>query len=174
MRKVLNVLFALVLFTSALFGVDFFAKADSVYNSPTLTLNRLLLTENYNGATNMGGMCIQTTNNHVFVVKSNSGQEDGALYYYNNIFNSQFKNESNLKHPKRIKFFNGLLGHANSMAIDNNYLYVTMWKSGMSNYGANRYTNHILRISRAAINEVSDGFSVTSVNTYTPNGIKFC
>ncbi len=39
--------------------------------------------------------------------------------------------------PVMIKFKDGILGHANGMSIDDEYLYITMWKRANTNSNSN-------------------------------------
>ena len=109
--------------------------------------------DGYN-STNIGGISVGTANNRLFVIKSNSKEEISTLYYYNNIYNEAFKTGD--KEPKRIVFIDGLLGHANAMAVDDDYLYVTMWqnKSGGEK-------SSIIQISRKAISLLTSGSTVS-------------
>ena len=138
----------------------------------TAKIQTMALTDNYKKdgytSTNLGGISVDTANNRVFAVKSNKDEQYATLYYYSNIYDSSYKASSNRKQPKRIVFKNGLLGHANAMAIDDNYIYVTMWqKSGTEK-------SKILKISRKAVSELSDGTVVSSTSQKTSNGTQIC
>ena len=101
-----------------------FASYDDTDILPVLTVSN----NQYNNinSTNIGGISVGTANNRLFVVKSNNQEPIATLYYYKDLNDSNVK-----KNPKKIIFTNGLLGHANSMAIDDEYIYVARWqKSG--------------------------------------------
>ena len=117
--------------------------------------------------TNLGGMSAGTANNRLFVVKSVTNDKyepytetEGVLYYYSNIYNP-----SNVKH---IRFTNSLLGHANSMAVDDNYIYVTMWQK---KDGGEK--TRILQINRKAISALPENKTISSA-AYVHEGIKVC
>lgn len=115
----------------------------------------------------MGGLSVGEANNKVFVLKSNSKQTESVLYYYKNVSVNKATN------VKRIIFKNTLLGHANAMAIDQKYLYVAKWcaeetvPTGATNDEIiavkkrneknQKHRGTIIKISREAINQMSDG-----------------
>lgn len=166
MKKFLSAFLAIIITASVCCGTNLFASAagsndDIIFNNSNI--NTLFNVRNYtyshNGtdviSTNLGGISAGAANNRLFCVKSNSDEEVGTLYYYNNIYDTGFKNGT--KSPKRIVFIDGLLGHANAMAVDDNYIYVTMWSS-------NGNKHSIIRISRVAISRLSDGAVVSKSN----------
>lgn len=169
--KFLSVFLSILTIITVAFGTNAFAYAADATTSTKVTLDYKKVVEvaNYNLATNIGGMAAGTANNRLFVVKScndnktNDGknyEKLGTLYYYSNIYNP-----SNVK---RIKFTNALLGHANAMAVDDDYIYVTMWQEQ-----AGGEKTRILQINRKAISALPDGYTVTSASQVY-NGIKIC
>lgn len=99
-------------------------------------------------ATNLGGISVDEK--ALFAVKSNSKEEVAVLYYYDNIYDTAYKNKT--KKPLKIIFPDGILAHANAMAIDDSCLYIPMW--GIIKTKAN---NKIMRIKRKYIPLVRDG-----------------
>lgn len=86
---------------------------------------------------NIGGLSVGAKNG-LYAIKSNEKNHVSVLHYYKNIDSGGI--------TQKIFFADDLLGHANAMAIDDNYIYITMWQ---------RFDNeksHILRILRSDIN----------------------
>lgn len=86
---------------------------------------------------NIGGLSIGAKNG-MYAIKSNEKNHVSVLHYYKDIDSGGI--------TQKIFFTDDLLGHANAMAIDDKYIYVTMWQ---------RFDNeksHILRILRSDIN----------------------
>ena len=107
----------------------------------------------YNGytCTNHGGISVGTANNRLFTVKSHSGEEYATLYYYSNIYSGNA--------PKEIVFADGLLGHANAMAIDDLNVYVTQWQKQS---GGEK--SRVIQISRRAISRLANNAVVSLTN----------
>ena len=104
-----------------------------------------------NGITAVGGLAVGTSKNRLFVLKSGNSDQNTVLRYYSNAYDMDAK-------PTMIQFDDGILGHANGMTIDDNYLYITMWKAtgDLNNTEINNsYNNSIMVISRHAIAEIS-------------------
>lgn len=163
MKKIITSIFTLFLAVLVTVNSDFTASA--AYNQETVSSNHIQTvfrvrnnTVDGNTSTNIGGISAGTANNRLFVVKSNSKEKYGTLYYYNNVYDERFKDES--KKPKKITFKNGLLGHANAMAVDDNYVYVTMWTDNLEEKSS------ILQISRKAISLWDEDVVVASTNDY--------
>lgn len=156
MKKKISFILALIMISSVFYSTSIYAGAAAAPNKISFGNSDIQtifdVKNNKYGditSTNLGGICAGTANNRLFCVKSNSGEEVGTLYYYNDIYNKKFN--SGDKTPKRITFIDGLLGHANAMAVDDKYVYVTMFqKEGTEK-------NSIIRISREAITHLKDG-----------------
>lgn len=156
MKKSLSVLLAIIMLASVFYSTNLYAGAAGMttnvsFNNSDISTVFNVNNYTYNGviSTNLGGISAGTANNRLFCVKSNSQEEVGTLYYYNNIYDVRFKNGTKL--PKRIVFIDGLLGHANAMAVDDNYVYVTMYQLNGTEKSS------IIRISRRAITYLNDG-----------------
>ena len=121
---------------------------------------------NANAPHNIGGISAGTANNRLFVVKSNSEETLTTFYYYDNIYNPKYATEE--KTPRRIFFPNGILGHANSMTVDDDYVYVACWQNSSNQ----TQMSVIARIARAYISSIPDKSVVTVVSansTSDPN-----
>ena len=164
MKKKISFILALIMISSVFYSTSIYAGAVVTTNKISFGNSDIQtifdVKNNKYGditSTNLGGICAGTANNRLFCVKSNSGEEVGTLYYYNDIYNKKFN--SGEKDPKRITFIDGLLGHANAMAVDDKYVYVTMFqKEGTEK-------NSIIRISREAITHLKDGDVVSKSRT---------
>lgn len=117
---------------SVAINFNVFASAETVYTNTKDTRIATIPTKNDRG--NIGGISIGKKKNSMFVVKS--GNDNNAnLYYYPNINNAS-----------NYAIFSLLgAGHANSMAIDNNNVYVSAWNNNSSDYA------YVIRISRSTI-----------------------
>lgn len=152
----ISFILALIMISSVFYSTSIYAGAAVTTNKILFVNSDIKIVFNVKNnkygditSTNLGGICAGTANNRLFCVKSNSGEEVGTLYYYNDIYNKKFYTGE--KAPKRITFIDGLLGHANAMAVDDKYVYVTMFqKEGTEK-------NSIIRISREAITHLKDG-----------------
>lgn len=154
MKKFITSIFTLFLAALITVNSDFTASAAinqvNVSSNHIQTVFRVSSTNiNGNSASNIGGISAGTANNRLFVVKSDSSEQYAALYYYNNVYNEDFATGD--KDPKVIKFANSLLGHANAMAVDDKYVYVTMWTKNKEE------KNNIIQISRTAISKLPNG-----------------
>lgn len=161
MKKFISTFLVIIMLFGIGCGTNLFAFAkDYPYNNSNTIKTIFDVPDNrYNGynSTNLGGISVGTANNRLFCVKSNGYEQIGTLYYYNNIYDSRFKNGT--KSPKKIVFTDGLLGHANAMAIDDSYVYVAMAQKNGTEKTA------ILRISRLAISALKDGDVVSKTRT---------
>lgn len=110
--------------------------------------------------TNLGGISVGAANNRLFAVKSNEKEQTSTFYYYSNIYDTK-------KAPKRIVFKGSLLGHANAMAVDDDHVYVTRFKSNGTAKA------DVLQISRKAIGLLKDK-AVVSNDTQKINGERIC
>ena len=165
MKKIITSIFTL--FLAVLVTVNSDITASAAYNQVTVKSNHIQTvfrvrnnTVDGNTSTNIGGISAGAANNRLFVVKSHRDENYATLYYYNNIYDEGFENGT--KEPKKITFADSILGHANAMAVDDKYIYVTKWTSG----GTEK--NDIVQISRTAISKLSTGtvISLDSANEY--------
>lgn len=159
MKKILCLVLAIIMVSGIFYSTNILAGAAGYNPYVTFTNNDVqtvfrVRNNSHDGTstTNLGGISVGAANNRLFCVKSSSDEQVGTLYYYNNIYDERFNTGE--KEPKKIVFTNGLLGHANAMAVDNKYIYVTMWS------GTER--NKVLRISRRAISYLSSGSVISS------------
>lgn len=161
-KRFISLFISLIMVVSIAAGVDTLAFAAGTYYRPVAKMQTMLRVDNYSSGdvkcTNLGGISAGTANNRLFCIKSNYDEVVSTLYYYNNIYDSRFKAEdsSKRKKPKRIVFKNALLGHANAMAVDDNYLYVCRWYRFPEHATSKSSKSDILKISRMAISELSD------------------
>ncbi|MBQ4156218.1 MAG: hypothetical protein IJD90_05385 [Clostridia bacterium] len=86
----------------------------------------------------MGGIGVGPQLKRLFVVKSKESQNRALLYYFPNLYNQNDYQVITLKN---------IAGHANSMAIDYNYIYITRWRDDGT------ITKQITRISRDKIRD---------------------
>lgn len=112
-------------------------------------------------ATSMGGVSVSASGNKLYVVKGGSENDQIAVLYY-------YSDYTDLSTRKTIFFRQKILGHANAMAIDDKFIYVTRWCTNGTNGSS------IVRISRKAINELPDNAHVTSFNQVTSNNTTVC
>ena len=114
--------------------------------------------------TDTGGISINSAENGLYVVKCSDDEKAAVLLYYDNIYNEDYKirEREKRKFPKCIFFVNddnsvgGILAHANAMAIDDKYIYVTKWGKE-----TNSDKSTIVRISREQISKLKTGRVVT-------------
>lgn len=179
-KRFISLFISLILVVSIAAGVDTLAFAADTYYRPVAKMKTMLRVDNYSSGdvkcTNLGGISAGTANNRLFCIKSNSNEVVSTLYYYNNIYDSRFmaENSSKRKKPKRIVFKNALLGHANAMAVDDNYLYVCRWYMKKEHATSNSSKSDILKISRKAISEWDEKEPVTSFGQESPKGTPIC
>lgn len=119
-------------------------------------------TTKYNGVkcSNIGGLSVVSSgsNRRMFVVKSNKYEIESVLYFfvdYNNTASNFGKFE-----------LRGIVGHANAMAIDDNYIYITCWKYTDKESPAN---NDIVRISRSKLWSMYNAKTGIEKGTLTAN-----
>lgn len=164
-KKIITTLFCLLMIVSIITTTNLSASAawhtiTSNYITTIFKVHNAPLT-GYQAPSDIGGISAGTANNRLFVVKSNSNENLATLYYYNNIYNTQFATEQKL--PKRIFFPSGILGHANSMTVDDNNIYIAAWKKTVND----NQRFEIVRISRSAITSASDQEVVSVVSEPT-------
>ena len=153
LKKSISLLLSMMIIISVLSGVDLLAQAADIHDVSVSNVKTVFKIHNitYNGTvtTNLGGISAGTANNRVFAVKSSSNQTVATFYYYDNIYDTAYAKET--KTPLRIVFPNSFLAHANSMTVDDDYVYISMWKKDST---TNR--NKIMRVTRKYISSVKD------------------
>ena len=93
----------------------------------------------------MEGLCVTATgsNNRLFVVKINAEENKAMLYMYEDYTEMDNTN----KHCGRF-VLSGFAGHANGLAVDKSYIYITCWSSKKGQEGQRA---QIARISRRTL-----------------------
>lgn len=169
-KKLSSVTIALVVVFAVFVNANISAFAWNSITSNYITSIFKVHNVTNNGITpnNIGGVSAGTANNRLFVVKSDTNQTLSTLYYYDNIYNSKYKTEQ--KAPKRIFFPSGVLGHSNSMTVDDNYIYIATWKKDKT-----EQKNVIARIARQYISSITDRtvVTITSANSTTDKNKKY-
>lgn len=158
-KKYLIVLTSLITFISILFGMNSTVLAEtlSVINT---TITRMATIPNVgsgeNKCTNIGGLSVASndSNKRLYVIKSNSGQNKAVLYFYANYDNISDNMDNSNNSNYKVFNINGFAGHANAMALDDNYIYITGWKQSGDSISSTEFENAkntIVRISRNLI-----------------------
>ncbi len=115
---------------------------------------------NYNGekCENLGGLSVTSNDskNRMYVVKSSNAENETVLYFY--------KNYNDTSDYGTIELSGAIAGHANAMAIDDNYIYIAAWHY---NSGYDSAKNDIVRISRNTIWSLYNGTSGTAKGKLT-------
>lgn len=163
-KSAVSLLLAVILSVSVLTGADCFAQAVDIHSVANGNIKTIFKVRNItpvpddeeSTTSGMGGISAGTANNRLFVVKSSPNNTYATFYYYDNIYDTAYANET--KTPLRIVFPKGYLAHANSMTVDDDYVYISMWKKGGNNY------NRIMRISRKYISSVKDRAFVDKID----------
>ena len=173
-KKTISIILSIITVSTIVFGNNIFAYASLGNYHYTTDDGLSIYTEqivpngsvtNSSGdtytATSMGGISVSASGNKLYVVKGGSlNDQIAVLYYYSDYTNASTR--------KTIKFRQKLLGHANAMAIDDKFIYVTRWCSNGTN------GSKVLRISRKAINELSNNSQINNTNAKTSNGTTVC
>ena len=116
-----------------------------------------------NNCTNISGIGIGKTQNSLFVVKSHDtdNHTDAAFFYY-----------PDMNYPSTCRIYRlKYAGHANGMAVDNNYIYITASSNAQNpNYPHPNTYNCIIRISRSLIASLSNGATInySDYTTFEP------
>ena len=169
-----NLLLSVIIFVSFIFGNTLYAQAAD--DGVVVKTNTFFNVPNYKfpnnqnptyTITSIGGISAELSGKELYVLKgkailvSNDTETNqlAALYYYPDIT----KGNSGVK---KILFRKKLLGHANAMAIDKTFIYVTTWPTNKLSNGQTQ----IVRISRKAIREWNESTHVTSPSATSPNG----
>lgn len=154
LKKSISVILVVFIITCQLFTT----MAASVDIAATTT--RIGSISNSDGMLGMQGMCVTATgsNNRLFVARINNDNTLAKLYMY-----KDYTAMSNSKDDSYGVFtLDGFAGHANGMAVDDNYIYITCW------YG-NTNTNKIARISRSKLWSMYKATTEIDKGTITPD-----
>ncbi len=142
-KKIINIMLSIIVVSTIIFGNNMFAYAvvsvDTINSAaPTRFAGIPNIDLGQNTVTNCSGISIGQKANKLFVVKSCANETWGVLYYFPDMNN----------HSKYFIYRIRNVGHANAMAIDSNYIYITAWASNNSN---NDNGNEIIRIPKEYI-----------------------
>ena len=151
MKKTLKRLTAIVLVALMIIGQIFLAIAASVDITAATKRIGSVSSANENSELTPGiswagmqGMCVTATgsNNRLFAVNIRESENKVKLYMY-----KDYTSMTNSDDDDYGTFLlNGIAGHANGLAVDDNYIYITCWSKKTSENG-----NKILRISRSKL-----------------------
>lgn len=149
MKKIFSSVVAVVMAILVFCSTSVMAFADTTEHNASVITHSDVSFENkiptYSSASSVGGISVGTSNNRLFTLKANDEKfQVSVLYYYSNLYSSAA--------PKKIVFKDNLLGHANGMSLDDNYLYITGWQISKDSNVKTR----IMRVSRSAIAAMSD------------------
>ena len=149
MKKIISSVVAVVMAVLVFCSTSVMAFADTMEHNASVITHSDVSFENkiptYASASGVGGISVGTSNNRLFTLKANDEKfQVSVLYYYSNLYSSAA--------PKKIVFKDNLLGHANGMSLDDNYLYITGWQISKDSNVKTR----IMRVSRSAIAAMSD------------------
>lgn len=149
MKKIISSVVAVVMAVLVFCSTSVMAFADTTEHNASVITHSDVSFENkiptYSSASSVGGISVGTSNNRLFTLKANDEKfQVSVLYYYSNLYSSAA--------PKKIVFKDNLLGHANGMSLDDNYLYITGWQISKDSNVKTR----IMRVSRSAIAAMSD------------------
>lgn len=133
----------------------------------------------YHDATisNFGGISVGSDDNSLYAVKSGD-ERTAVLYYFANIYDTAYVQGT--EGPLRIIFPNSYLAHANSMTVDDDYIYIAMWGDKPSNEDKK---NKIMRIKRkyvpllkdeAVVHKIPCSNDMYEVTLKTGKKVNFC
>ncbi len=108
--------------------------------------------------TNLSGMAYSDSYHRLYTAKvyDKDGESDGYFYYYPSV------NDMDTYKMFLIKF----VGHANGMTVDNSYVYITAASETSDSLSPHKKTkNHIIRISRSYIHNLTDGSTINLGST---------
>lgn len=154
-KRITSIMLAILIIVCQLFlviaaTVDISTKTTRIASVPT-------------GSTNCGameGLCVTASgsNNRLFVVKINENLDRVMLYMYKDY--TTMSNSSNDSYGRFT--LDGFAGHANGLAVDDNYIYITCWYRAN---GANK--TKIARISRSKLWRMYKATSAIDKGTIT-------
>ncbi len=192
--KLLSIMFITILVISSVSGIDLYAyalnngdiiKTTTLFTVPNYEFPNDEITANIENSftiKSIGGVASEMDQNELYVLKGgcslydNKGDEItdndtenqlAVLCYYPDITKGN-------KGVSKFLFRYKLLGHANAIAIDKTFVYITTWPSENPNYGKSQ----IVRISRKSIREfnaylIKEGkksVQIKNTNATSPNG----
>lgn len=102
--------------------------------------------------TAMGGIGIGPSYKRLFVVKSDEKNNRAFLYYFPNLYNNS---------DYQVILLKSIVGHANSMAVDDDYIYITRWRDDGD------IKKQITRISRNKIRNAYEDLKSGKVSSVT-------
>lgn len=181
-KRYLIVLTSLITFISILFGMNSTVLAEtlSVINT---TITRMATIPNVKvggvNCTNIGGLSVASndSNKRLYVVKSNENEVESVLYFYANYDNISDNMDNSNNSNYGICKIRGLIGHANAMTLDDNYIYITCWKQIKKDDTTEeiakkeKVKNKILRISRNEIWSMYKNRNGTNMGTIDSNNM---
>ncbi len=145
MKKTFKRLTAIVLVALMIIGQIFLAIAASVDITAKTTRIGSVPSDGTNWI-GMEGMCVTATgsNNRLFAVNINKTNDRAMLYMYKDYTSMTDSDDDDYG----TFLLNGIAGHANGLAVDDNYIYITCWyQEDEVNFDGNK----ILRISRSKL-----------------------
>ena len=164
-KKLTRVLAFVIILAVALSGQTIWSFASGNIITDTV-LTHFVSFGNQSPYTAVGGFSIgkkgpnSDPKNSMFVLVANSSTENSAEFYY-------YPNITTDKTSKK-KFYITFAGHANSMGIDSNNVYVTGWVHEATNLQSyNPYNNIILMIRRSKIAVKPNGGTLIKDNLQT-------
>ena len=145
-KKQFSIMLSLLILSSIVFTMNTSVLAAVLPDIATTTTHVTnIVNHTYGGesCSNVGGLSVTSSgsNKRMYSLKASNEQNEAVLYFYANYDNITSNNYG------RIRLSN-LVGHANGMTIDDNYIYITAWNSTGNDPGAK---DDIVRISRTTI-----------------------
>jgi len=145
-QKLFTIMLSLLTLSSIIFTMNtsvFAAVLPDIATTTTHVTNIVNHTYGGESCSNVGGLSVTSSgsNKRMYSLKASNEQNEAVLYFFKNYDNITDSNYG------RIRLSN-LVGHANGMTIDDNYIYITGWNSTGNNPDAK---NDIIRISRNTI-----------------------
>ena len=110
----------------------FFVTAYAAYDPIAAVVTRIAKIPNREtGTSAMGGISVAVTgsNKRLFVIKANDNNDTATLTMYLDYEDMNYGENEDFGYFK----LDGIVGHANGMAIDDDYLYITCWQTNDTN-----------------------------------------
>ena len=147
-KNLIKPFITLIAILSVAINFNVFASAETVYTNTKDT--RIASTPTKDNRPSIGGFSIEKGINRMYVVKSNRENEVHANFYY----------YPDINNPSKFAIFKlENAGHANSMAIDNNYIYVSAW-------GKENKRSNIIRIAKNTIKTMKFSQNREKIDNY--------
>ncbi len=86
------------------------------------TFKNISVLNDSQGATNISGLSVGAANDRVFIAKINNNNQEGVIYYIKD-YNDSFHTTNFVNYV--MKFKDGVIAHANGMAINNKHIFIT-------------------------------------------------